>query len=148
MDLESKWGFELEGFAVDAGEGLPGSRADFKPLRRELVPVPASTTLPEGGEGDYLGCLPTRRRRDGDDAQLPRIQATALRRVQGRAQHVRIVRYLDEKRTVHFPAVGLGELEVERLLCPTEHVGEQRFRGLRLRLAVTGLLHDRRVDPE
>ena len=44
--------------------------------------------------------------------------------------------------------VGTGELEVERLGLPTEHLRQERLRGVDLGLAVRLLLHDLRVDAE
>ena len=86
--------------------------------RGELVPVPAAASLTQGGEGDDLCRLASRRRGDGNDAQGSRVEAAALRRIQRGAEHVGVVRHLDQERAVYLGAVGLGELEVEWSLRP------------------------------
>ena len=63
-----------------------------------------------------LRCLGPGAGGDGDDAEFPGVEPPALRGIQGRTEHVGVVRHLDQECSVHLPVVRVGELEVERLL--------------------------------
>ena len=78
MDLEAQRGVELQRLTVDAGEGLAGSRPHLELIRGELVPVPAPPALPQRREGDHCCGLFPRSGGDGDDAELPGVEPSAL----------------------------------------------------------------------
>ena len=61
---------------------------------------------------------------------------------------VGVVGHLDQERAVHLGAVRLGELEIERLVGPAEHLRQERLGGVDLGVAVAVLLDDGGVDAE
>ena len=97
----------LERLAVDTGERLARTRTHLESLGGELVPVPALVASADRGEGDHRrGVLA---RRAAARAMTPSLPVSMRRRcgdVERGAEHVRVVRHLDEERAVDLGAVG------------------------------------------
>ena len=116
MYLEAERGGEVKRFTVDAGECV--ARNAIAPRTLSSVnscQYAAAAPLAERGRGEERGGLRPGARRHGEDAELAGVEVTALGVVGRRADDVRVVRDHDQDRAVDVLAVGVGELQVERL---------------------------------